>query len=323
MSRQQRCGRRPLLAASGWTGGRIAAVAIGVLLVLVALALLGAGGTALWADRTQRDGGYVTTGVHDFSTAGSALATVSTELGSAGIGWMYSPGLLDEVRIRVRRRVPAQGCSWGSALRERRSLPRRGEPHRHHRVLGREVETVTGGQAEIRSYDTELLGRFLHGLRSRTLEWEPTDGSWTVVVMNADGRPGIDVGADLGARMPAVLWVAVGLAVAGGWFLAGGVLLIAGAIRGGRQPSEYGGDRRKEDGTMQNIKEAASEFLAKKRVAVTGVSRPPETHGSNNVYRRLRERGYDVFAVNPNADEVEGDRCCEGSDVHSGVVSTP
>ena len=59
---------------------------------------------------------------------------------------------------------------------------------------------------------------------------------------------------------------------------------------------------------MQSIKEAASEFLAKKRVAVTGVSRTPKTHGSNNVYRRLRERGYDVFAVNPNAQEVEGDR---------------
>jgi predicted CoA-binding protein len=59
---------------------------------------------------------------------------------------------------------------------------------------------------------------------------------------------------------------------------------------------------------MQPIKEAATEFLAKKRVAVTGVSRTPKTHGSNNVYRRLRERGYDVFAVNPNADEVEGDR---------------
>jgi uncharacterized protein len=60
---------------------------------------------------------------------------------------------------------------------------------------------------------------------------------------------------------------------------------------------------------MQPIKEAASEFLAEKRVAVTGVSRTPKTHGSNNVYRRLRERGYDVFAVNPNAHEVEGDRC--------------
>ena len=60
---------------------------------------------------------------------------------------------------------------------------------------------------------------------------------------------------------------------------------------------------------MQPIKEAASEFLANKRVAVTGVSRTPKTHGSNTVYRRLRERGYEVFAVNPNADEVEGDRC--------------
>jgi len=27
------------------------------------------------------------------------------------------------------------------------------------------------------------------------------------------------------------------------------------------------------------------------------------------VYKRLRQRGYDVFAVNPNAGEVEGDRC--------------
>ena len=59
---------------------------------------------------------------------------------------------------------------------------------------------------------------------------------------------------------------------------------------------------------MPSIKEAASEFLAKRRVAVTGVSRKPENHGSNVVYKRLRERGYEVFAVNPNADEVEGDR---------------
>jgi uncharacterized protein len=59
---------------------------------------------------------------------------------------------------------------------------------------------------------------------------------------------------------------------------------------------------------MQNITEAASEFLAHRRVAVTGVSRDPKNHGSNTVYKRLRERGYDVFAVNPNANEVEGDQ---------------
>ena len=60
---------------------------------------------------------------------------------------------------------------------------------------------------------------------------------------------------------------------------------------------------------MPTIKEAASDFLANKRVAVTGVSRQTNDHGSNVVYKRLRERGYDVFAVNPNADEVEGDPC--------------
>jgi uncharacterized protein len=60
---------------------------------------------------------------------------------------------------------------------------------------------------------------------------------------------------------------------------------------------------------MQSINQAAAAFLASKRVAVTGVSRTPKTHGANNVYRRLRERGYQVFAVNPNTGQVEGDRC--------------
>ena len=60
---------------------------------------------------------------------------------------------------------------------------------------------------------------------------------------------------------------------------------------------------------MPTIKHAAAEFLAGKRVAVTGVSRTPQGHGCNVVYRRLRQRGYEVFAVNPEAGQVEGDTC--------------
>ena len=60
---------------------------------------------------------------------------------------------------------------------------------------------------------------------------------------------------------------------------------------------------------MIPVKQAAAEFLAQKRIAVTGVSRSPKDHGANVVYKRLRDRGYTVFAVNPNADEVEGDPC--------------
>lgn len=58
---------------------------------------------------------------------------------------------------------------------------------------------------------------------------------------------------------------------------------------------------------MLTMKEAASQFLANKRIAVTGVSRKPQAHASNAVYERLRERGYQVFAVNPNAEQVAGD----------------
>jgi predicted CoA-binding protein len=57
------------------------------------------------------------------------------------------------------------------------------------------------------------------------------------------------------------------------------------------------------------IKDAAGRFLAHRRIAVTGVSHDPKGHGSNVVYQRLKQRGYEVFAVNPNADSVEGDPC--------------
>ena len=59
---------------------------------------------------------------------------------------------------------------------------------------------------------------------------------------------------------------------------------------------------------MAALREATEEFLAGKRIAVAGVSRS-SGQAANLVYRRLRDRGYTVFAVNPNAETVEGDRC--------------
>jgi hypothetical protein len=218
--------------ASGWTAGRIAALVIGTLLVLLSLALLGAGGTALWADRTQRDGGYVTTDVHEFSTSGAALATVSTELGSAGVGWLYAPGLLDQVRIRV---TPASAgpplfVGIGPSTEVDRYLA-----GVSHTVItefwSEETEAVAGDTRAPAPGTQDFWVASSTGSGARTLEWDPTDGSWTVVVMNADGRPGIDVDADLGARFPAMPWIALGVLIGGAVLLAGGWLLIAGAIR--------------------------------------------------------------------------------------------
>jgi hypothetical protein len=214
---------------------RIAAGVIGTVLVLLALALLAAGGTALWADRTQRDAGYVTTDVHTFATAGAALTTVPTHLGSPGVGWLYSPGVLGKVRIRV---TPAQS---GPALFV--GIARSADVDRYlagvnHIVVSDffrdKTRVVDGSPTRSAPGGHHFWVASDSGRGTRTLVWDPSNGSWTVVVMNADGRSGVDVATDLGARMPAVPWIAVGLLVAGAVFTTAGVLLIAGGLRGRR-----------------------------------------------------------------------------------------
>jgi len=51
------------------------------------------------------------------------------------------------------------------------------------------------------------------------------------------------------------------------------------------------------------------EFLKKRNVfAVVGASRDHRKYG-HQVYRDLRTAGYTVYPVNPNADEILGDKC--------------
>ena len=215
-----------------WTAGRITQLVVGVLLVLLSLVLLGAGGTGVWADRTQRDAGYVTTGAHEFSTSATALATVPTHLGSPGMSWLYSPGLLGKVRIRV---TPVHSDSSlfvgiGASADVDRYLAgvKRTVISEFFRD---ELKTVDGGPAHSAPGTEDFWVASAAGRGTQTLAWTPVTGSWTVVLMNADARPGLDVSADLGARMPAVLWLAVGLLSAGAVLIAGGAFLIAGAIR--------------------------------------------------------------------------------------------
>jgi hypothetical protein len=228
-------------AAAGspeWTGDRIAALVIGVLLGLVALVLLAAGGAGIWAHTTQREGGYVTTDEHEFSTSGSALATEPAKLGSAGVGWLYSPRLLGKLRIRVTpvSAGPALFVGIGRSTDVDSYLA--GVSHTEISDFWKDKVRAIGGAGTLASAPGRQ--RFwvasATGSGSQTLVWKPRKGSWSVVVMRADGRPGVDVKADLGAKLPAVLWVALGVLAGGAVFMTGGVLLILGAIR--RRPAE-------------------------------------------------------------------------------------
>jgi predicted CoA-binding protein len=55
-------------------------------------------------------------------------------------------------------------------------------------------------------------------------------------------------------------------------------------------------------------REVIRDFLAQRTLAVVGVSRDRGKYG-NIVFRNLRDKGYDVLAVNPRQAEVEGDPC--------------
>lgn len=218
---------------SGWTGGRITAVVIGTLLVLASLGLLGGGITALWAVGTQRDAaGYVTTGVHAFSSSGSALATEPIELGSPGVGWLYSQVVLGEVRIRV---TPAGAgpdlfVGIGPTVDVGRYLAGVGHTHISDFWTG-SAQAMSGGTPGSAPGTQAFWVASTAGPGPRTLTWDPANGSWTVVVMNADGSSGIDVRTDLGATLPALSWIAIVSLAAGVILAVGGTLLIVAAIR--------------------------------------------------------------------------------------------
>lgn len=220
---------------SGWTPGRIAALAIGALLVLAGSIPLGAGGTALWASATQRDDGYVTTDVQTFSTSGSALVTKPADLGVPGFGWLYSPSVLGEIRIRV---TPASAGSTpfvgiGPSNEVDRYLAGVG-----HTVItdfwSESVQSVGGDANASAPGSKDFWVASDSGSGPRTVTWDPTAGSWSVVVMNVDGQPGVDVRADLGATFPPLVWISLGLVLLGLVFLTGGLLLVVGAIRRAR-----------------------------------------------------------------------------------------
>jgi predicted CoA-binding protein len=59
---------------------------------------------------------------------------------------------------------------------------------------------------------------------------------------------------------------------------------------------------------MKKAPESVTQFLEGKRIAVAGVSRHGDV-AANAVFRKLRDSGYEVFPVNPNADKVENVPC--------------
>ena len=207
-------------AASGWTTGRIIALATGSVLLLISFALMAGGGTLAWADTGQLRSGYLTTSTATYSTSGYALARDPVGL-HGGWGWLRL--FADRVRVRVTSSDPSRPLFAGVAAT--------GDVERYLGGVSYttvNADDVTGHPgARVPAAPAAALpwAAQAQGTGSLTLSWEVQEGDWTVVVMNQDASAGLTVRAEAGLSALALPWLA-------GELLAAGLLLglTAGAL---------------------------------------------------------------------------------------------
>jgi hypothetical protein len=210
--------------SSGWGAGRVIAVVVASIAVLAGLAALAGGGIALVFDQTQRDAsGYLMTDSTAYSTNTYALVSDSYRTGAAG-DLVVARDMLGTVRIRTESTRPlfagigpaaAVDTYLGGVSREVATRFDAAHSHFHMQEGGAPAAPPTAK----RFWVAQAIGS-----GTQTLDWSPTNGTWRVVVMNADGSTGVHTDLAVGARLPHLLWIGVG-ALVGGAIL----LLIGGA----------------------------------------------------------------------------------------------
>jgi hypothetical protein len=220
--------------------GRVIALILAVIVGIGSLAVLAAGITALVVDRTQRDGdGYLTTEWVRLQTDSYALVGPALDVDTDAPDWLQADDVLGEVQLRfdgdgggdvfvgLARESDAAGYLSGLGYDE------------VTRVAGDDDVDYTahdGGAPDTVPAEQQFWAVSASGTGEQSLIFEPQDGRWVVVAMNADGSAGVDVDARVAAELPALPWVAVGLIVAGVIGLGVTALLFYVALRRDRAP---------------------------------------------------------------------------------------
>jgi hypothetical protein len=216
----------PTAEHRGWTTGRVVTLVAGCVLGLFSLGLLAGGGWATWMTNTQRDSaGYLTASPHVLSTSGHVIS--SKEVAELAAGPYRS--WLGTVRVRVTPTNTAAQIFVGVAPTTVVDSYLTGVDRTV--VTGwfpfkTEQATATGAAPKTQPGAATFWTAHVAGTGTQTLSWKPSSDS-TVVVMNADGSAGVSARADIGATVPDLAWLAVGLFVIGGLLLGGAVALVA------------------------------------------------------------------------------------------------
>jgi hypothetical protein len=221
------------------SAGRVVLIVLGSIGVLFGLALAAGGGFLLWADRTQREDGYLTTPTERFATTTYALTRARLEVDTDGPGWLMNDSWFGKVRIR--------GESPGAKMLFIGIGPEAAVAKYLGSVAHASVEDVdfdpfrakyfpiAGGAPQGPPSEQRFWAASASGVGTQTVTWKVREGDWSVVLMNADGSRRVVADVDLGAKLSFLLWVGIGLLLGGVVLVGGSTALIVLAART-RQP---------------------------------------------------------------------------------------
>src|SRR5262245_45656352 len=222
------------------SAGRVVLIVLGSLGVLFGLALLAGGGFLLWADRTQRDDGYLTTPTERFATPTYAMTRSRLEVDTNGEGWVLNENWFGKIRIRGESPT---GSNLFIGIGPQAEVSRYLGDVAHANVQDVDFDpfratylAVSGNAPRAPPTDQTFWAASASGVGQQTLTWKVRDGDWSVVLMNADGSRGVAADVDLGAKLSWLLWVAVGTLIGGVLVTGGSAGLVVLAARKPRAP---------------------------------------------------------------------------------------
>jgi hypothetical protein len=219
--------------------GKIVAIIAGILILLIAVALLIPGSVLLGLYGTQRDdAGFFETSSQTLSSSGYALVTPDVDVNIGPLAGIWLPtGDRAAIRIRVTSTADVPGFV-GIGPSDQVAEYLSGVEYDEVTDFGWawadvEYRHVDGGAPSSPPGSQEFWVAEEEGTDTLTLEWDIQDGSWTAVVMNADASDSVRAGVSLGARFDILLPIGVGMVVGGVVLLVIAILLI---VLGARRP---------------------------------------------------------------------------------------
>ncbi len=219
--------------------GRVIALVVGVLLVLPGLGLLvGGGALAIGYAVARDDQGYVNASLDDLRSSTVAVTANGADFGSDGTG---PDQLLDALDADLRVQVTTTGDQpvfVGIAPAADVDAYLDGAAHDELADVGGGSPTyrhVAGGTSIAAPTEQSFWTETATGTGTVQLDWRVRSGTWSAVLMNADGSPGVAADIEVGTKADVVIPLGLTLLGVGVVLLAVGVVLIVVGATGARR----------------------------------------------------------------------------------------